>query len=158
METILDRTTEAVEPQAQPVFDGQRIVELSHLARQIPIADELRRYGIALVLATHPESSLASDKTRRFVRYGSSPRGAQALILAAKIRAILDHRYHVSRDDLRACAHPALRHRLILNFEGQAENIQPDDIIDDILRIGRDAGSRGASGSSDSCRFSTPIS
>jgi MoxR-like ATPase len=134
METILDRTTEAVEPRAQPVFDGQRIVELAHLARQIPIADELRRYGVALVLATHPENALAGDKTRRFVRYGSSPRGAQALILAAKIRAILDHRYHVSREDLKACAHPALRHRLILNFEGQAENVQPDDIIDDILR------------------------
>jgi MoxR-like ATPase len=134
LETILDRTTEAVEPHAQPIFDGQRIVELSQLARQIPIADDLRRYGVALILATHPENPLASDKTRRFVRYGSSPRGAQALILAAKIRAILDHRYHVSREDMRACAHAALRHRLILNFEGQAENIQPDDIIDDILR------------------------
>jgi MoxR-like ATPase len=134
LETILDRTTEAVEPHAQPIFDGQRIVELSQLARQIPIADDLRRYGVALILATHPEYPMASDKTRRFVRYGSSPRGAQALILAAKIRAILDHRYHVSREDMRACAHAALRHRLILNFEGQAENIQPDDIIDDILR------------------------
>ena len=72
--------------------------------------------------------------TRRFVRYGSSPRGAQAIILAAKIRAILDHRYHVAREDLRAVAHAALRHRLILNFEGQAENIQADDIIDDMLR------------------------
>jgi MoxR-like ATPase len=134
LETILDRTTEATTPSAGQIFDGQRIVELSHLARQIPIADDLRRYGVALILATHPESPLASDKTRRFVRYGSSPRGAQAIILAAKIRAILDHRYHVSRDDLRACAHPALRHRLILNFEGQAENVQADDIIDDILR------------------------
>ena len=122
-----------IEPKAQPVFDGQRIVELSRLARRIPIADELRRYGVALVLASHPDHILASEKTRRYVRYGSSPRGAQAIILAAKIRAILDHRYHVSRDDLRACAHPALRHRLILNFEGQAENVQPDEIIDDIL-------------------------
>jgi MoxR-like ATPase len=134
LELILDRTTEAAAPTAQPIFDGQRINELSQLARQIPIADDLRRYGVALILATHPESALASDKTRRFVRYGSSPRGAQALILAAKIRAILDHRYHVSREDMKACAHPALRHRLILNFEGQAENIQPDDIIDDILK------------------------
>jgi MoxR-like ATPase len=134
LEKILDRTTEAVAPNAQSIFDGQRIVELSQLARSIPIADDLRRYGVALILATHPENPLASDKTRRFVRYGSSPRGAQALILAAKIRAILDHRYHVSREDMRACAHPAIRHRLILNFEGQAENIQPDDIIDDILR------------------------
>jgi MoxR-like ATPase len=71
--------------------------------------------------------------SRRYVRYGSSPRGAQALILAAKIEAILDHRYHVSRDDIRAVARPALRHRLILNFEGQAEGIAADDIIDDIL-------------------------
>jgi MoxR-like ATPase len=133
LEMILDRTTEAIEPYAQPVFDGQRIVDLSRLARQIPIADELRRYGVSLILATHPESPLATEKTKRFVRYGSSPRGAQAMILAAKIRAILDHRYHVSRDDLRACAHAALRHRLILNFEGQAENVQADDIIDDIL-------------------------
>src|SRR5262245_36832789 len=134
LEAILDRTTEAVEPRAKPVFDGRRIVELSHLARQIPIADDLRRYGVALVLATHPENSLATEMTRRFVRYGSSPRGAQALLLAAKIRAILDHRYHVAREDLRAGAHAALRHRLILNFEGQAESIQADDIIDDLLR------------------------
>jgi MoxR-like ATPase len=133
LEAILDRTTEAAEPRAEPVFDGKRILELSHLARQIPIAGELRRHAIALVLGTHPESEYATEKTRRYVRYGSSPRGAQALILAAKIGAILDHRYHVSREDIRAAAHPALRHRLILNFEGQAENIQPDEIIDSIL-------------------------
>ena len=119
---------------SSPVFDGQRIVELSRLARQIPIADELKRYAVALILATHPENPRASDMAKRFVRYGSSPRGAQAMILGAKIRAILDHRYHVAREDLRACARPALRHRLILNFEGQAENIQADDIIDDILK------------------------
>jgi MoxR-like ATPase len=135
MEKILDRTTESATPHAQPVFDGERIVELSRLARQIPIADDLRRYGVALVLATHPETALATEMTRRYVRYGSSPRGAQALILAAKIRAILDHRYHVAREDLRATAHAALRHRLILNFEGQAENVQADDIIDDLLKI-----------------------
>jgi MoxR-like ATPase len=133
IEAILDRTTEAEEPKAQAIFDGHRIMELSKLARQIPIADELRRYGIALVLATHPESEHATMMTRQYVRYGSSPRGAQALILGAKIRAILDQRYHVSREDLRAVAHPALRHRLILNFEGQAENVQADDIIDNAL-------------------------
>jgi MoxR-like ATPase len=133
LETILDRTTEAAEPHASPIFDGQRIMELSHLARQIPIADELRRYGIAVVLATHPEKEQATEMSRRYVRYGSSPRGAQALILAAKIRAILDHRYHVSRDDIKAVALPALRHRLILNFEGQAEHIQTDDVIENVL-------------------------
>jgi MoxR-like ATPase len=134
LEAILDRTTEAVEPKAEPIFDGERIVELSNLARRIPIADDLRRYGIALVLATHPENAVATEMTRRYVRYGSSPRGAQAMILAAKIRAILDHRYHVAREDLRAVAHAALRHRLILNFEGQAEGIQADDIVGEILR------------------------
>ena len=73
IETILDRTTEAVEPRAQPVFDGERIFELARLARQIPIADEIRRYGISIVLATHPENALATEQSRRFVRYGSSP-------------------------------------------------------------------------------------
>jgi MoxR-like ATPase len=133
IETILDRTTESIEPRAQPVFDGERILELARLARQIPIADDIRRYGIAIVLATHPENALATEQSRRFVRYGSSPRGAQAMILAAKIRAILDHRYHVSREDLRAVAVPALRHRLILNFEGQAEGVQADAVVEDIL-------------------------
>ncbi len=133
LEAILDRTTEATEPRAEPVFDGRRIVELSQLARRIPIAGELRRYAIALVMATHPEGEYATEMSRRYVRYGSSPRGAQALILAAKISAILDHRYHVAREDIRAAALPALRHRLILNFEGQAENVQADDIIGNLL-------------------------
>jgi len=133
IEAILDRTTEGHDPKAEPVFDGERVVEMGKLARQIPISDELRRYGIALVLATHPENELSTMMSRQYVRYGSSPRGAQAIILAAKIRAILDHRFHVSRDDIKAVAPMALRHRLILNFEGQAENIAPDDIIADAL-------------------------
>ncbi len=133
IEMILDRTTEMSEPRAEPIFDAQRITDLSKLARQIPIAEDIRRYGIAIVLATHPENELATDMSRRYVRYGSSPRGAQAMILAAKIRAILDHRYHVSRDDLRAVAPAALRHRLILNFEGQAEGVQADAVIKHIL-------------------------
>jgi MoxR-like ATPase len=112
---------------------GERILEMSRLARQIPIADEVRRYGIALVLATHPENELATELTKRFVRYGASPRGAQSLILAAKIRAILDRRYHVAREDLRAVAPMVLRHRLILNFEGQAEGVGADAVINDIL-------------------------
>src|SRR5438552_3331350 len=93
IETILDRTTESEEPHAMPIFDGRRVQEMAKLARQIPIADDIRRYGIALIMATHPEHEQAPDTTRRYVRYGASPRGAQALILAAKIRAILDHRY-----------------------------------------------------------------
>lgn len=133
LESILDRTTEVREPHAEPIFDGKRITELAKLARQIPISDELRRRGIALVLATHPEHAGATLMAKQYVSYGSSPRGAQALILAAKIRAILDHRYHVAREDLEAVAAPALRHRLILNFEGQAEKIAADDIIADAI-------------------------
>jgi len=125
IEAILDRTTEGHDPRAEPVFDGERVLQMGKLARQIPISDELRRYGIALVLATHPENERSTMMSRQYVRYGSSPRGAQAIILAAKIRAILDHRFHVSRDDIKAVAPMALRHRLILNFEGQAENIAP---------------------------------
>ena len=133
IEAILERTTEGHDPKARPVFDGERIVRMGQLARKIPIADDLRRYGIALVLATHPENERATAMAKQYVRYGASPRGAQAIILAAKIRAILDHRFHVSRDDIRAVAPMALRHRLILNFEGQAEDIAADDIIADAL-------------------------
>ena len=132
--TILDRTTEGDEPKAEPVLSGKRILEMHKLARQMPIADEIRSYGINTVLATHPDNELASELVKRFVQYGSSPRGAQAIILAAKIRSILDHRYHVAREDLQMVAHASLRHRLILNFEGQAENISADDVIDDILK------------------------
>ncbi len=138
METILDRTTESAEAAAQPVLEGPRVLEMRKLARQIPIADDVRRYGIALVLATHPENAEATETTRHYVRYGASPRGAQAMILCAKIRAILDHRYHVAREDLQAVAPSVLRHRLILNFEGQAEGIQPDAVVADIIRTLRE--------------------
>jgi MoxR-like ATPase len=133
IETILDRTTEMEAPRAQPVLDGLRVLEMRRLARQVPIADEVRRYGIAVVLATHPSNELAGEMARIYVRYGSSPRGAQAMILAAKIRAILDNRYHVARDDLRAVAPAVLRHRLILNFEGQAQGVSTDSVIEAIL-------------------------
>jgi MoxR-like ATPase len=133
IDAILDRTIEVEEPRAQPVLDAARILELGRLARQVPIAADVRAYGIAIVMATHPEHAQAPDTTRRYVRYGSSPRGAQALMLAAKIRAILDRRCFVARDDIRAVAHAALRHRLILSFEGQADGVQTDAVIDGIL-------------------------
>ncbi|MCA9175370.1 MAG: MoxR family ATPase [Planctomycetales bacterium] len=134
LETILDRTTETEHPAASPVLNAERILEMSALSRQIPIADEVRRYGIALILATHPEHELVAEATRQYVRYGASPRGLQALILGAKIRAILDGRYHVAREDLRDSALPVLRHRLILNFEGQAEGVSTDDVIAELLK------------------------
>ena len=134
IEAILDRTTESNSQSASSVLDGERIREMSRIARTIPISDEVRRYGIALVLATHPDHELVADPTKKYVRFGASPRGIQALILGAKIRAILDGRFHVAREDLKSMAKPVLRHRLILNFEGQAEGISTDDVIDQILK------------------------
>ncbi|MHC4876995.1 MAG: AAA family ATPase [Planctomycetota bacterium] len=140
MAEILDRTTSTEVSSAQAVLHGDRILELRQLARQVPIADDVRHSAIEVVLATHPDNPLATDKVKRYVRYGSSPRGAQALILYAKILAILDHRYHVAREDLRHAALPTLRHRMILNFEGQAENVSTDDVIEDVLsRLARAA-------------------
>ncbi len=133
LETILDRTTESLKPRAEAVMTGERILEMSSLARLIPIAPDVRRYGIAIVVATHPEHELAAAPTKKYVRFGASPRGLQALILGAKIRAILDDRYHVAREDLRLMATPVLRHRLILNFEGQAEGISADDVVSKIM-------------------------
>lgn len=133
LESILDRTTNVHLPHAEPVFDGPRIIEMQHLARQIPIAEEIRSDAVRVILGTHPENPHATEMTNRFIRYGSSPRGAQALILASKILAIIDERFHVAREDLRSVALPVLRHRLILNFEGQAEGITTDAVLQDVL-------------------------
>jgi MoxR-like ATPase len=133
LDAILCRTTEGRAVRAEPVLDDRRILEMGQLVRQVPAAAEVRAYCISLVQATHPEHPKCPDRVRRFIRYGSSPRGAQALVLAAKVLALLDGRYHVARDDVRAVAHLALRHRLILSFEGQAEGISPDALIDRVL-------------------------
>ncbi len=138
IEAILDRTTETAEPKARRIFDGERIIGMNRLARAVPIADDVRRFAVSLVLATHPENEAAADTTKQYVRYGASPRAAQAIVLAAKIRAILDGRYHVARDDIKQVAHAALRHRLILSFEGQAQGVLPDHVIDTILQSAGD--------------------
>ena len=133
MASILDRTTETETPKADRLFESRQILEMSKLARRIPIADDVRQFAIRVVMSTHPKQDAAGPMVRQFVRYGSSPRGAQAMILAAKINAILDGRYHVARDDIRAVAFMCLRHRVLLNFEGQAEAISTDAILNDVL-------------------------
>jgi MoxR-like ATPase len=133
LETILDRTTGTDSPSANKVLSGERIQQMSLLARQAVISADVRRYAIRLVVATHPDHEYAAAAAKRSVRYGASPRGLQALILGAKIRAILDNRVHVSRDDLRRMTLPVLRHRVLLNFEAQAEGLTPDDVITAIL-------------------------
>ena len=106
---------------------------MGRLSREIPVVDEVARRAVDIVMATHPESPAASSFTRKYVRFGASPRGAQSLLLGAKINAILDGRFNVSRDDLKAMAPMVLRHRIILNFEGLAESISTDDVINQLI-------------------------
>jgi MoxR-like ATPase len=130
---IADRTTGAATPEAEPVADGDKIVAMQALARGVPIASHVTEYAARLLRATHPDDPLAPEAIRQYVRYGGSPRGVQAMILAGKIMALLDGRYNVAFDDLRQAAQPALRHRLILNFEAQAEGITTDEVIGALL-------------------------
>jgi len=129
LQEIIDRTTGPEDPAPAQVADGATILRLQTLARQVPVATHVREYAARLVLSTHPELAGAVDTARRFVRYGASPRGVQALILAGKVRALSQGRFNVAVEDLHALALPALRHRLILNFEGEAEGTDPDDVL-----------------------------
>nr|WP_290665110.1 MoxR family ATPase [Ardenticatena sp.] len=126
---IARRTTGAATPRAQAVADGATVLAMQALAREVPIADAVLTYVARLVRATHPTDEAAPDMVRRYVRYGASPRGMQAIILAAKITALLDGRFNVAFDDVRAVATPALRHRIGLNFEALAEGVSSDDIV-----------------------------
>lgn len=131
---IANRTTGAVVPEAEPAADGQRILAMQTLARGVPIADHVTAYTARLLKATHPDDPAAPEVVRRYVRYGGSPRGMQAMILAGKILALLDGRYNVAFDDVRQAALPALRHRLILSFEAQAEGVTADAVVQEILQ------------------------
>ena len=130
---IANRTTGAAVPQAEPVADGSTILAMQSLARGVPIADHVTAYAARLLKSTHPDEADAPEAVHRYVRYGASPRGMQAMILAGKIIALLDDRYNVAFDDIRQAALPALRHRLILNFEGQAEGVTTDEVIGSVL-------------------------
>ena len=129
---ILTRTTGKANPEPETAASGQQIIAMQHLARQVPIASHINTYISRLIVATHPGSSPAS-LVNQYVRYGSSPRGGQALVLGAKITALLAGRYNVSFDDVTAVAPAALRHRLLLNFEGQAEGISTDGVVADLV-------------------------
>ena len=129
---ILTRTTGKETAAAQTAVSGETIIAMQQLARQIPIPSNVVNFVSRLIVATHPGGN-ASPLVNSYVRYGSSPRGAQALVLGAKITALLDGRVNVSFDDITAVAPAALRHRLLLNFEGQAEGIKPDDVVADLL-------------------------
>src|SRR5215204_6342476 len=134
LHTIIDRTTADVKPEPKPVIDKSRIMEMRELVRRVPLARQIQDYAVRVVLATHPENPESTPMSKQFMRYGASPRGLQSIILAAKIRALLEGRYAVAIDDVRHVAAPALRHRMIMNFEGEAEGIEPDAIISEILK------------------------
>jgi MoxR-like ATPase len=143
---VVDRTTGAAGADIQPVVDGATLSGMIALTRQVPVAEHLTRHAVDLVVATHPERPEAPDAVRRYVRFGASPRGAQALVLAAKAAALLDGRPNVAADDLRALAPAALRHRLVLGYEASAAGVAADQLVDEVLAAVPDppAGLRGA--------------
>jgi MoxR-like ATPase len=130
---ILSRTTGSTTPIVQKVASGAQLVQMRTLARQVPVASHVTEWVARLVVATHPSSPTASPLVKKFVRFGSSPRGGQALLLGAKITALLAGRYNVAFEDIKLIVPAALRHRLLLNFEGLAEGISADTIINELL-------------------------
>ena len=131
---VLTRTTEGTKAELRRVLERQDLLELQKLVRQVPVASHVKDYAVRLVLATHPKTATATAIANQFLRFGSSPRGGQTLILAAKMRALTHGRFNVSFDDIEGVARPALRHRLILNFEAEAEGVTTDHILDQILK------------------------
>lgn len=132
--SIIDRTTGTDIPEAQNVADGRQVISMGNLALNTPVASHVSEYVARLIVATHPDTPDAPESVKQFVRYGASPRGAQALIVGGKIHALLEGRFNVSFEDIQAVAPPALRHRLLLSFEGLAEGINPDTIVQDVIR------------------------
>jgi MoxR-like ATPase len=131
--TVVDRTTRGIQIQPEKVMDGAEIQRWAKLIREVILAQHVQDYIVRLVLATHPEGPFALGVTNKYLRWGASPRGAQTLALAAKLRALLEGRYNVSFEDVRRVYLPALRHRVILNFEAQAEGIDTDRVLLEIL-------------------------
>src|SRR5215470_6041115 len=134
LHAILDLTTGEMRPQQKPVLNRDDILKMQALVRRVPVARHVQDYAIRVVQATHPDGPDAPDMCKRFVRFGASPRGAQSVLLAAKIRSLFEGRFAASIDDVRAVSLPALRHRVLLNFEGEAEGMKTDQVLEDILK------------------------
>ena len=137
---IVTRTTEGTKVEVSKVVNGATLIELQQLVQQVPIASHVKDYAVRLILATHPNTETALEITNQFLKFGSSPRGAQALLLGAKVRALTEGRFNVSFDDVAEVALPALRHRLIVNFEAEAEGVTTDLVLQKIMAgVPRDA-------------------
>src|SRR6266487_4354679 len=130
---IIDTTVGTQSLRAQAIASGEELLQLIDIARAVPVATHIKEFAVRLLLATHPDQEDAPERVRQYVRYGASPRGLQALITTSKVRALLEGRYNVSLEDLRAVAYPVLRHRIVLNFDGLADNITPESLIDTII-------------------------
>ncbi len=142
---VLSRTTEGARAKPEKVLDGASLLELQQLVRQVPVASHVKNYAVRLVLASHPKTETAVPITNQYLRFGSSPRGGQCLLLAGKVRALTEGRFNVSYDDIQAAAPAAMRHRLILNFEAEAEGITTDHVVTQILKdVPRDAAAVNA--------------
>jgi MoxR-like ATPase len=134
LHAILERTTGTSSPDAHPVLNRERLLQMQKLVREVPIARHVQDFAVRLLQATHPTEAGSLDMVKRFVKFGASPRGAQALLLAAKIRALFEGRFAASVGDVKASALPALRHRVLLNFEGEAEGVKTDEVLNEILK------------------------
>jgi MoxR-like ATPase len=132
--SIIEQTTGEKTVRPARVTDAKTLLSMSMFVRQVPAASQVTRYAAALIAATHPESDTAPALIKKYVRFGSSPRGAQALLLGGRALALLNGRFNVALDDLRALAPAALRHRILLNFEGQAEGAHTDDLVQTVLQ------------------------
>ncbi len=137
---IIARTTGAQVPDVSKVATGHDLVDMGEFARRVAIAPHVESYVVTLVKATHPSDTRAHAMTRQYVRYGASPRAAQALVLAGKVYALLDGRYNVSFDDIRRAVKPAMRHRILLNFEAEAQGVTSEGVLDQILMTTRPDG------------------
>jgi MoxR-like ATPase len=133
MHGIVERTTRDADLSVTRVVDGSEILQMRHVARAVPIAKPVQSYAIRLTLASHPTSPYATPLVKRYVRYGASPRAAQTLVLGGKIQALTRGHAFVSVDDVRSIALPALRHRILVNFEGEADEINTDSIVQELL-------------------------
>jgi MoxR-like ATPase len=131
---IIDSTVGMQTMRAKQVASGEQLMRLIDTAKAVPVATHLKEYAVRLLLATHPETADAPEMVRNFVRYGASPRGLQAMMMTSKVRALLEGRFNVSLEDIQAVALPALRHRLILNFDGLAEGITAEEVIGEIIK------------------------
>ena len=133
LSNIISRTTRGITVEPQHIMDGPEIIRWQQLVRKVVLADNVQDYIVRLVLATHPQEEFALPVTNQYLQWGSSPRGAQTMALAAKVRALLDGRYHVSFEDVRRVSPPAMRHRVILNFQALAESKSTDHVLLEIL-------------------------